>query len=191
MFVVKSQNMTTRSPRTSRQIKERQLSLVVGKYVFKNGYNTIIYKLLRRWQKIEQHDPRNKLEANSGSPEGSSSQVLQEKWCKVEQDFFGVPWTGWDFYQNEGFEVRPSPLGEWYSNWRWNELSLGLRRCLKTLTLDTGKWYWTHVSGDIIMFVERVEYKTTNLLGVIVILSHYSLRVFTCIIIDFSSLIII
>jgi hypothetical protein len=32
---------------------------------------TIIYKLLRRKLKIEQHEPRNKPEANSCTPEGT------------------------------------------------------------------------------------------------------------------------
>ena len=73
-------------------------TLVLGYELFSllktlmNLKQTIIYKLLRRKRKIEKHDPHNKPEANSGAPGGNSSQVLQEKWCTVEQDFFGVPW---------------------------------------------------------------------------------------------------
>jgi hypothetical protein len=67
---------------------------------------TIIYKLLRRKLKIEQHEPRNKPEANSCTPEGNNSHGLKEKWCKVEQDCFVTPWTGGDLYQNGGFEIQ-------------------------------------------------------------------------------------
>ena len=37
------------------------------------------------------------------------SQGLQEKFCKVDQDCFGAPWTGWDLSQYWGFELKIPP----------------------------------------------------------------------------------